>query len=195
MTYESILALYNAKAEAAGHATGDRVCEWRSAIARAIVARDALALRVLANGVNPTGLALFCEVAGIKIPRTQRDQWAAIMAFCDYTPEQEAARVATETAKREARAAARDLEWSRRAAEGMRIRTEAGTVTGREWLDSAIADGFNTLRARKRGAVTVYDLVKPGSSTFFQLTGKGWKAVSDYARALLPVTVDNRQWG
>ena len=186
VTFESILATYEAKALAAGHAPSGRACEWRSEIARAIVDRNAPALKVLANGCNPTGLAVFCEVAGIKVPRTQRDQWAAIKAFCCYSDDLDAAAEGKAAAARETKAAARDLEWARNAADHLRVRDDAGNVvTGRQWLESKIADGFNTLRAEKRGgAVTVYDLVKPGESAFYRLTARNWAPVAKYARAM-----------
>lgn len=183
-TFESILAVYGAKAEAAGHATGARVDEWRAAIARAIIERDAPALKVVCNGCNPVALSVFCEVAGIKPPRTQRDQWKAVKAFCGYSDEQEAAAEAARKADQDAKSAAFDLKCASGAAEAFKVRDEDGTViNGREWLERRIASGFNTLRGSKRGAVTVYDLMMPQCSTFYRLTARNWAPVAALARA------------
>jgi hypothetical protein len=185
-TLESIIALYNAKADAAGQPIRPHVCEWRATISRAIVERDAPALKVLANGVNPTGLAVFCEVAGIKAPRTQRDQWAAIKAFCGYSEEQDAARVEARKAELAQAAVTREVEWSARAAERVSINMGSGvTMTGREWVDSAIADGWTRLSSWKRGAATAYGLARPGESTVRCMDGKGWGPIARYARAVL----------
>lgn len=184
-TFESVLAIYNAKAEAAGHPSGARVDDWRAAIARAIVERDAPALKVICNGCNPVALSVFGEVAGIKPPRTQRDQWKAVKAFCNYSDEQDAAAEATRKADLDAKSAAFDMKCALGAAEAFKVRDEDGTViNGREWLERRMASGFSSLRGSKRGAVTVYDLMKPQCSTFYRLTARGWAPVAALARAM-----------
>ena len=184
LTLAAVLAVYNAKAAAAGHPPLGRSADWRETISQAIVNRDAPALKVLANGCNPTGLAVLFEVAGLgKPPRTQRDQWAAIKAWCGYSPEAEATAEAEAKAARDANAAARDLDWTGRAADAFRVRDGSDTLTGREWLDRRISEGFTLLTNAKRGAVAVYDLRRPGDAVFYRLTSRNWAPVAALARA------------
>jgi hypothetical protein len=113
---------------------GDRVASaepepFHFVFADAVLGRDAYALQHLANGMNNVAKRVFTEVTGVALPRTQRDTWAALLAWAGVSQAADAvrsARASVELQVRVLRKRTKDADelarWATEQAEqGMRL--------------------------------------------------------------------------
>ena len=127
-------------------------------------------ISVVANGLNPASLRAFEVLTGVKMPRAQRDQRAAIDRYCGITPERRAQMDAESAArakeKEEAERRADALAEGRRLAEKKVQLPGEGLVSLQELLER----GWTVQRV-KRGAAYNVRLVDPKTGRFFRIGG------------------------
>lgn len=137
-------------------------------------------IETVANGLNPASLRAFEVLTGIKMPRSQRDQRAAIDKYCGISPEDrakiEADRKAAHDAKVEADRKAQALAEGEKIMKDTRVRVKSGEVTTAQKL---LEDGW-TVKRVKRGAASNTHLVAPDGSGYFRIDGKAFEYVEDF---------------
>lgn len=123
-------------------------------MAEAIEKRDVtFLLRVLdqADG-NEISKAFMAMRYGVKLKGlNQQKRRAAIFAFCGYSAEQQAQHEAGLTRARESRLQDRAAREATELAEQVKVDTPDGVKTMRQFIDDAVAQGFNKLLKYRRG--------------------------------------------
>ncbi|WP_370601862.1 hypothetical protein [Pseudomonas nitroreducens] len=93
LTVDGIAAYYAQElASRTGHAP--RVSDYHRLFAESILSRNAYGLSALANGLNNVGKAVFSQVTGVHLPRTQSGTWAAILEWAGVDPKRDELREA-----------------------------------------------------------------------------------------------------
>lgn len=129
----------------------------------------------LTNGSNQTGLRVFAKFAGITLPRSQRDQKAAIDAWAGITPEQRASSDKVKADTKASQSADKSMKSARSGAASVAMHSPDGkSVDGAAWVDGLIAEGYTVIV--QRGAAT--HLAKPDGSGYRM----PHKAIAAYAR-------------
>jgi hypothetical protein len=125
------------------------------------------------------------EVFGIKLigvhaPARRR----AIFELAGTDSAQQAKWESLSVSQRGVRRVAREVARAREAAQMSKVRTEDGAVlTGAEWVDRSIADGFSEIIAFRQGASVRYALEDPARN--LQVSLRANDGTLAYARACL----------
>lgn len=132
---------------------------------------------------------VFKDLTGVKIKGLSvKEKKAALYKWAKWTPEQiaasekkdadsEAAR--TEGFKQDDKESALRSSW--RSLERLKVKNKDGKVlTGQEFIQSMVADGFDKAHTQKKGAITVYGLANGG-----QFTSLKNKDANDFLKAAI----------
>jgi hypothetical protein len=125
------------------------------------------------------------EVFGIKLIGVRAAaRRRAVFELAGMDATQQAEWETLSVSQREARRVAREVARAREAAQMSRVRTEDGAVmTGAEWVDRSIADGFSEIIALRQGASVRYALEDP--RRHLQVSLRASDGTLAYARASL----------
>lgn len=149
-----------------------------------VIAKDAFALRWIANGLNDKSKKVFAEFTGTKLPKAQGAAWEALKAWGGVTVEQAAAVAAQGEAARALQAALANDRSAVSQAMGQKFRvsaTDAAVVTGKDLVDRQIADGHTEIRNISVTRIPKYVLVNGDTNRYYPLD----KVAKAYAEVAL----------
>lgn len=162
----------------------DEVKDFHLRFADDVLAKNAYGLKWIANGLNDKGKKVFAEFTGVKLPRGQAASWAAVREWAGVTPEQDAQAVASAEAARVAKQQAKDDDAAENDAELQRFQvsaTDTRKISGKEVVDSWIADGYNAIENISKTPIPKYVLVNKELGRFYPLD----KVARKYAEVAL----------
>jgi N12 class adenine-specific DNA methylase len=160
--------------------------------ADAVLAKDAYALKWLANGLNNKGKKAFEWATGVKLPRTQNGTWNALKTWAGISEASDAAANARAEATRIAKRQQEDDEMAEREAARQlfrRSKQDDTLISGKEVIDARIAEGFTEIRNISKSAVPKYVLANEASQQYYVLDRIG----RTYAQAALRRLAANTQ--
>lgn len=166
------------KARNGDNGLNTRVSDFHRTFAAGIVEKDVGALGLAWNNLNPTARRLFEEATGVKLPKGQAASREAIYAWAGADL---AADTAAEDAARASRAIQYEIESARRPASFVKINFDGVSLTGVEFVDARIAEGFTVEKLRNKKTY----LINRSTEQAFDLSAKGMAEIGRYARAVL----------
>lgn len=179
---DEIAAIYAAEM-AAQYGNSAEVGDMHRDFARAVTGKDGYALKFLSNGMNDAAKRAFTKVTGVALPKGQGATWDAIKSWAGITAEQDAERETKQREQTSAERSKKEAEAVTRAAERVVV---DGEQNGREWVDSLIERGFNSLVTKKVGAATQYWLINSDTDGFNLTSMRGaGDALWKYAKQIV----------
>ncbi|MEG6939139.1 hypothetical protein AB2C21_31295, partial [Pseudomonas aeruginosa] len=137
------------------------------------------------RGQNDLSKRYFTQVTGIKLAKTAKEITVAIYGWAGYSPEQASQIEAEKQRRRDAaaqqRAAESHLQHVLAQLDRTHYRHNGNVVTARQFVDDIVADGFDSLEAKRVGAVDRYRLVNRAEDRLYEISGH----LVDYARHVL----------